>query len=310
MVEKRMLEIQIEQITSLIESWKLQEPDQQPNGRKSNDLSEDNIPIGRKPVTARRRGKLEEVRQARTTSGTSDHHFPQEEKETGPEGRKEMKEGKWTGRKRGKLEEVRRARTTSGTFDHHKPQVVKENVPNGGNMEMNRTNCLKVSEEKTKTDIKSSRSPVKEIINNFENIQQNMNKKIKNHETSPSTRQRNHETSSITSNKLAAGRVKKLAGNFATKKEKVIPEVGRPKPAPNRRVWTKLKSGLFGWKLSKPKSDSSRTSYDISRIPKISTHVKSKNLEEITVSENSRSIPPKILFGGAGGLGVLRNIAK
>ena len=211
-----MLEIQIEKITSLIESWKLQEPDQQPNGRKSNDLS---VPIGRKPVLARRRGKLEEVRQARTTSGTSDHHFPQEEKETGPEGRKRMKEGRWTGRK-GKLEEERRARTTSGTFDHHKPQVVKENVPNDGNMKITTTNCLKVSEEKTETDIKSSRSPVKEIINNFENIQQNMNnKKIENHETSPSTRQRNHETSSITSNKLAAARVKKLAGNFATKKE-------------------------------------------------------------------------------------------
>jgi hypothetical protein len=192
MVKKRMLEVQIEEITSLIESWKLQEPDQQPNGRKSNDLSEDNIPIGRKPVTARRRGKLEEVRQARTTSGTSDHHFPQEEKETGPEGRKGMKEGKWTGRK-GKLEEERRARTTSGTFDHHEPQVVKENVPNDGNMKITTTNCLKVSEEKTETDIKSSRSPVKDIINNFENFQQNMNNKNKNHETSPSMRQENEE---------------------------------------------------------------------------------------------------------------------
>ena len=35
-----------------------------------------------------------------------------------------------------------------------------------------------------------------------------------------------------------------------------------------------------------------------------------KNLEEITVSEISRNIPPKILFGGAGGSGVLRDIAK
>ena len=114
----------------------------------------------------------------------------------------------------------------------------------------------------------------------------------------------------IKSNKLAAGRVKKLAGNFDPKKEKVIPEVGKSKPAPNKRVWTKLKSGLFGWKLSKPKSDSSKTSYDISKTPKIFTHIKSKNLEAISVSETSRKIPPKILFGGEGGSGVLRDIAK
>ena len=296
LVKKRRVEKEVEKITSLIESWKLGEPDQEPN-----------VPVGRKPVVARRRGKLEEVRQARTTSGTSDHHFPQEEKETVTEGRKMIKEGRWIGRK-GKLEEERRARTTSGTLNHHEPQVVKDNVPKDRNMEIN---CLETSEEKTFTNIKSSRSPVKDIITNYENFQQNLKKN--NHGTSPNRRQEkkeNHGTSLITSNKLVAGRVKKLAGNFDPKKEEVIPEVGKSKPAPNKRVWTKLKSGLFGWKLSKPKSESSKTSYDISKTPKIFTHIKSKNLEAISVSETSRRIPPKILFGGEGGSGALRDITK
>ena len=95
---------------------------------------------------------------------------------------------------------------------------------------------------------------------------------------------------------------------IATKKKKVIPEDGRKKPVPSRRVWTKLKSGLFGWKQSKPVSDSSRTSYDISKIPKIFTHMQPKNFKEESVSENSEIVPPKILFGGVGGSTVLLNI--
>ena len=273
MAKKKILEAAIEQVTALVESLKLHEHGQQPEGRKADDQSEENIPVGRKPVTVWRRGKLEGVRRARTTSGTS---------------------------------------------DHHKPQEVKENVPEGRNVRKNKTICLKISdisEKNIENSIKSSRSPVKDIITSFENFQQNINK--------------NHKTSTVIGNKSQLGRVKKLAENFiqtsesspdnpairnsqvdgiATKKKKVIPEDGRKKPVPSRRVWTKLKSGLFGWKQSKPVSDSSRTSYDISKIPKIFTHMQPKNFKEESVSENSEIVPPKILFGGVGGSAVLLNI--
>ena len=229
MAKKKLLESAIEQVTSLIESLKLDEHDQQPEGRKADDQSEERIPIGRKPVTDWRRGKLEEVRRARTTSGTS---------------------------------------------DHHKPQEVKESVPEGRNVKVIKSTCLKVSAKSDPNiNIKSSRSPVKDIITTFENFQQ--------------TTEKVNKTSAVIGNISQLGRVKKLAEHFiptsesspenpavrysqvdgiaTNKKTKVIPEGGKVKPVPGRKVWTKLRSGLFGWKQCQPVNNLSRTSYEKSK---------------------------------------------
>ena len=295
MAKKKILESAIEQVTSLIESLKLDEHDKQPEGRKANDQSEEKIPIGRKPVTDWRRGKLEEVRRARTTSGTSDQHKPQEVKENVPEGRN-VRRKPVTAWRRGKLEEVRRARTTSGTSDHHKPQEVKENVPEGRNVRKTTTNHLKVSDIKERNiNVKSSRSPVKDIITTFENFQQR-NDII-------------NKTSDVIGNISQHGRVKQLAehfiptsksspenptirnsqvdGNVNKKKPKVIPEGGKVKPVPGRKVWTKLRSGLFGWKQPQRVNISSNTSHEKSQHQKIFTPMRPKDCAAKSVEENS-----------------------
>ena len=251
MAKKKLLESAIEQVTSLIERLKLEEHDKQPEGRKAEDQSE-RIPIGRKPVTD------------------------------------------W----RGKLEEVRRARTTSGTSDHQKPQEVKESVPEGRNMRSIKSACLEVSDKsEMNINIKSSRSPVKDIITTFENFQQ--------------TTEKVNKTSAVIGNISQLGRVKKLAEHFIptsesspenpavrnsqvdgnlNKKNRVIPEdrKSKPVPVPSRRIWTRLKSGLFGWKQSHQVNISSKPSYEKPKQQNIFTHMRPKNVEVKSVQENSQ----------------------
>ena len=87
--------------------------------------------------------ELEEVRRARTTSGTIHHTSQEQKEETIPDGRKNMMRREKPGWRRGKLEEVRRAHTTSGTL-HHEPQEEKETIPEGRNIIPKEKICLKV----------------------------------------------------------------------------------------------------------------------------------------------------------------------
>ena len=109
-----------------------------------------------------------------------------------------------------------------------------------------------------------------------------------------------------------AVRYSQVDGFVSTKKHKVIPEGrnSKPIPVPSRRIWTRLKSGLFGWKKTKSVSDSSITSYEKSKHPEIFTHMRPKNSVEKSVPENSVIVPPKIFFGGVGGSAVTNNVTK
>ena len=84
MVEKRTLEVNIEQVTILIERLSLEdnetEDDQKPEEWKYKEQNKETIPEGRKILkrgvqSGWRRGKLEEVRRASTTSGTSHQRY-------------------------------------------------------------------------------------------------------------------------------------------------------------------------------------------------------------------------------------------
>ena len=222
MVENRTIEVKIEQVTTLIERLSLKdnetENDQKPEGCKSKEQKKETIPEGRKTLKSGglpgwRRGKLEEVRRARTTSGTVHHTSQEQKEETIPDGKKTVKRGGMS---------------------------VNLNVPN--------SNIINIG---------SSRSPVKEIITNFENIHLEGNKNI-------------HETSTLLL-KTKTGNVKKLAETFSetsrnessssihpamrnikldgkqSQKKPVIPEEAKKKPPSSKRVWTTLKTGLFGW---------------------------------------------------------------
>ena len=75
----------------------------------------------------------------------------------------------------------------------------------------------------------------------------------------------------------------------------------KPKPTSSRRVWTKLKSGLFGWKYSKTVSVPSKPSHGkLSNISKISTQTRIKNFETNSVTETHQVLPPKTFFFGGG----------
>ena len=120
-----------------------------------------------------------------------------------------------------------------------------------------------------------------------------------------------------------------MDGNAYKKKPKVIPEGGQVKPVPGRKVWTKLRSGLFGWKQPQRVNISSNTSHEKSQYQKIFTPMRPKNCAAKSVEENSEIskirkfgnfenskirkiensviVPPKIFFGGVGGSAVLTN---
>ena len=124
-----------------------------------------------------------------TTSGTHNHHNPQEEKEIGPEDRIGLNEEKHS------VPEGRIEKSETRTS-----LIISE-----GHLGINITN----------SSLRTSRSPVKDLITNFQKLQQTEN-------------------------------------------------------------WTKLKSGLFGWRNpSKPKSGSAKSSSDKSKLTKISTHKQS-----------------------------------
>ena len=178
MVKKQKLEVEIERISTLIEKWslKLDEDEPQPRGRRVINKKDEIIPAGRILVQAwrNRRGKLEEVRRARTTSGTLDHHNPQVEKEIGPEGRIGL-------------------------------TVEKDET---------RT-CLSITEEHfgtntTNSGIRTSRSPVKDLITSFEKLQQTENVKI------TSFRNKKNPETSTSPECFQLGRVKKLAETFSS----------------------------------------------------------------------------------------------
>ena len=95
---------------------------------------------------------------------------------------------------------MRRACTTSGTSHHHKPQEKKETIPEGRNVIPKETICLNVKSDKNISNIKSSRSPIKELITNFEKLQQKS--------------RINHETSTPKEVKSQIGNTKKLAETF------------------------------------------------------------------------------------------------
>ena len=96
MCERICLEEKIEQVTKIIDNlsltdneiipcgWKEQKKEPSSDGRKT---------LRRGVQWGLRRGKLEEVRRARTTSGTSKHHHPQEKKELRPKGGLTYSEG-------------------------------------------------------------------------------------------------------------------------------------------------------------------------------------------------------------------------
>ena len=212
---------------------------------------------------------------------------------------------------------MRRARTTSGTFHHTSQEQKKETIPDGrktvkrGEMPVNLNvpdiNIIKIG---------SSKSPVKEIITNFENIHLE-GKNI-------------HETSTLLL-KTKTVNVKKLAETFSetsrnesssskhpvmrniqlngkqAKKKPVIPEEAKKKPPSSKRVWTKLKSGLFGWKTISSVSVPTKPSHG-KIISKISTHFRSENFEVKSVNEKSCNIPPKISLGGGESSASIRNI--
>ena len=203
---------------------------------------------------------------------------------------------------------MRHAHTTSGTFHHHKPQEKKETIPERRNVIPKETICLNTKSDKNISNIKSSRSPIKELITNFEKLQQKS--------------RINHKTSTPREVKSQVGNTKKLAETFiqtsrnesfpdhpsirnsnvdgkSVPRRQAIPGDGQNKPVSSRKVWAKLKSGLFGWKYSKSVSVSPKPSHDkISNIPKISTQTKIKNFEAKSVPENLQIIPPKITLGG------------
>ena len=187
----------------------------------------------------------------------------------------------------GKLEDVRHDRTPSGTYHHHKPQEKKETIPEGRNVIPKETVCLNTKSDKNISNIKSSRSPIKELITNFEKLQQKS--------------RMNHETSTQKEVKSQVGNTKKLSETFtptsrnesfpdhpsirnsnvdgkSVQRRQVIPGDGQHKPVSSQKVWAKLKSGLFGWKYSKSVSVSPKPSHGkISNISKISTQNKIKN---------------------------------
>ena len=334
MREKISLEEQIDQAIKLIESLSVKEPDQQPEGWRdkleevrrarttsgtvhltSQEQKEETIPDGRKILRPARlktrkqpegwRDELEEVRRARTTSGTIHHTSQEQKEETIPDGRKNMTRREKPGWRRGKLEEVRRARTTSGTL-HHKPQEEKETIPEGRNIIPKEKICLKVPDkaEINIITIGSSRSPVKELINNFENFKQS---------------QDTHETSKSKDEKIQTWKVKKLAESFSQTSgnesssehpairnsqvdgkqvpgNQVNPRDALIKPASSRKVWTKLRSGLFGWKYTKSVSVPPKPSHG--KTSKIFTQNKPNNFEVRSVAQNSEILPPKITLGG------------
>ena len=238
------LEEDIEQTTKLINRLSVKEPDPQPEGW---------------------RDELEEVRRARTTSGTIHLASQEQKKETIPEGRKCIGRGGMT---------------------------VSLNVPDATNINI--------------INIGTSRSPVKDLISTFENIQ--------------NVKTDNHETSIHTDRKSKPGNVKKLAETFNSSsrnesssdhpasrniqldgeqvpRKQFIPGKAKDKPPSSRRVWTRLKSGLFGWKKITSVSVPARPSQGKTLL---STHNKSKNFEVKSVAQNSENTPPKISVGGEG----------
>ena len=88
----------------------------------------------------------------------------------------------------------------------------------------------------------------------------------------------------------------KLDGKQSQKKP-VIPEEAKKKPPSSKRVWTKLKSGLFGWKTISSVSVPTKPSHG-KITSKISTHFRSENFEVKSVNEKSCNIPPNISLGG------------
>ena len=291
MRERISLEDDIEQTTKLIKKLSVKEPDPQPEGW---------------------RDELEEVRRARTTSGTIHLASQEQKEETIPEGRRILRPARLMMRQqpegwRDELEEVRRARTTSGTVHHTSQEQKEETIPDGkktvkrGGMSVN----LNVPNSNI-INIGSSRSPVKEIITNFENIHLE-GKDI-------------HKTSTLLL-KTETGNVKKLAETFSetsrnessssqhpamrniklngkqSQKKPVIPEEAKKKPPSSKRIWTKLKSGLFGWKNISSVSVPTKPSHG-KTTSKISTHFRSENFEVKSVTKKSYNIPPKISLGG------------
>ena len=229
---------------------------------------------------------------------------------------------------------MRRARTTSGTSHHHKPQEKKETIPEGRKENSTETICLRVKADKTITKITASRSPVKDLIKTFEKLQQSGN-----HETSTQNKIKSQvgnnnkltESFKITSRNETSSNIPSIsqpsgnnsAGNFSKtsrnenfsdnppvrnsqdddnksgQKEQIIPVKSKPKPTSSRRVWTKLKSGLFGWKYSKTVSVPSKPSHGkLSNISKISTQTRIKNFETNSVTETHQVLPPKTFFWG------------
>ena len=150
----------------------------------------------------------------------------------------------------------------------------KDTGPEGRIENCETKTCLGISEKYvginiTNHSLQTSRSPVKDLITSFEKLQQTEN-------VIPSMcNKKNHKTST-SSEHFQLGKVKKLAETFSNTSEDipetpairnsqvdgrqpieeiVFPEADRERPAASRKVWTRLKSGLFGWrKPQKPRS--------------------------------------------------------
>ena len=74
----------------------------------------------------------------------------------------------------------------------------------------------------------------------------------------------------------------------------VNPRDAQIKPASSRKVWTKLRSGLFGWKYIKSVSVPPKPSHG--KTSKIVTQNKPKNFEVRSVARNLEILPQKITF--------------
>ena len=83
---------------------------------------------------------------------------------------------------------------------------------------------------------------------------------------------------------------KQVPGNQVNPRDALI------KPASSRKVWTKLRSGLFGWKYTKSVSVPPKPSHG--KTSKIFTQNKPNNFEVRSVAQNSEILPPKITLGG------------
>ena len=294
MVTKINLENRLEQVTSLIEQLSLDDV------WKPKEQKKEIIPEGRKTLrrgvqSGWRRGKLEEVRRARTTSGTFQPNQPQEEKEISPEGGNINSSEKSCLRPESDKTNINLTASRSPVKELIQTFEKLHQIKNHGTSTQNERNPKVGNYNKLTESFKLS-SKNEEYSNFPSNSQQS------DIESGMKSTNKLTESSKITSKNEQYSNFPSISQQsyiVPSKQKQTFPVSGGMKPTSSRRVWTKLKSGLFGWKTSRTMSGPSKPSYGkLTNISKISTQTKIKNFEAINVTETRQVLPPKIIWGG------------